>query len=79
MFTARQLKERMEQKPFRPFRIKMSNGETYDVKNHDAAFVLSNAIEVGIEQDLEGFALLTRRCALLHIASIEDIPTPQVA
>jgi hypothetical protein len=79
MFTARQLKERMEQKPFRPFHIKMSNGETYDVKNHDAAFVLSNAIEVGIEQDLEGFVLLTRRCDLLHIASIEDIPTPQVA
>jgi len=30
MFTAGQLKERMEERPFRPFRIKMSNGEIYE-------------------------------------------------
>jgi hypothetical protein len=74
MFTAKQLKERMNETPFKPFRIRMSNGEAYDVKTHDDAFVLSNAIEVGIEQDRDGFALLTRRLAILHIASIEDLP-----
>jgi hypothetical protein len=79
MFTAKQLKERMDETPFRPFRIRMSNGETYDIKNHDSAFVLSNAIEIGVEQDTEGFALLTRRCSILHIASIEDIPSKQAA
>jgi hypothetical protein len=79
MFTARQLKERMNETPFKPFRIRMSNGEAYDIKNHDAAFVLSNAIEAGIEQDREGFALLTRRLSILHIASIEDIPTVTAA
>ena len=40
MFTAKQLKERMNETQFRPFRIKMSNGELYDIKNHDDAFVL---------------------------------------
>jgi hypothetical protein len=79
MFTAKQLKERMNEAPFKPFRIKMSNGEAYDIKNHDDAFVLSNAIEVGIEQDQDGFALLTRRLSILHIASIEDIPTVTAA
>ncbi len=79
MFTAKQLKERMDETPFRPFRIRMSNGEAYDIKNHDSAFVLSNAIEVGVEQDTEGFVLLTRRCSILHIASIEDIPTTKAA
>jgi hypothetical protein len=79
MFTASQIKERLGEKPFRPFRIKMSNGEMYDIKNHDAAWVLRNAIEIGLDPDAEGFALKTRRCALLHIASIEDIPTPQAA
>ncbi len=79
MFTASQIKERLEEKPFRPFRIKMSNGETYDIQNHDAAWVLSNAVEIGIDSDAEGFALKTRRCAILHIASIEDIQTPKAA
>ena len=79
MFTAKQLKERLEQKPFRPFRIRMSNGEAYDVRNHDAAWILSNAIEIGLDQDAEGFVLNTTRCAILHIASVEDIPLPKAA
>lgn len=79
MFTAQQLKERMNEHPFRPFRIKMSSGDAYDVKNHDAAWVLRNAIEVGLDPDEEGLASLTRRCAILHIASIEDIPKPRAA
>ncbi len=78
MFTANQIKERLEEKPFRPFRIKMSNGEAYDVVNHDAAWVLSNAVEIGMELDAEGFALKTRRCAILHIATIEDMTTSKV-
>jgi len=40
---------------------------------------LSGAIEIGIDQDREGFVLNTRRCAILHIASIEDISAPQAA
>jgi hypothetical protein len=79
MFTPHQIKERLEEKPFRPFRIKMSNGESYDVANHDAAWVLRNAVEIGLDPDAEGFALKTRRCAILHIASIEDIPSSKAA
>ena len=79
MFTALQLKERMDEKPFRPFRIKMSSGDTYDVRNHDAAWVLRNAIEIGLDPDAEGLVSHTRRCAILHIASVEDIPTPKAA
>ena len=79
MFTAKQLKERMEQQPFRPFRIRMSNGESYDIPNHDSAWVLRDSVEIGLDPDAEGMVALTRRCAILHIASIEDIPTPKAA
>ena len=79
MFTANQLKERMEEKPFRPFRIKMSSGDSYDIRNHDGAWVLRNAIEIGLDPDAEGFVSHTRRCAILHIASIEDISTTKAA
>ena len=79
MFTAKQLKERMDQHPFRPFRIRMSNGESYDIPNHDSAWVLRDSVEIGLDPDAEGMVALTRRCAILHIASIEDIPTPKAA
>ena len=57
----------------------MSNGETYDIVNYDAAWVLRNAVEIGIDPDAEVLALKTRRWAILHIASIEDIPTTKAA
>ena len=79
MFTAGQIKKRLDERPFRPFRIRMSNGETYDVPHHDAAWILQNAVEIGLDPNAEGIALNTRRCAILHIARIEDIPTSKAA
>ncbi|HXT13861.1 MAG TPA: hypothetical protein VN873_20090 [Candidatus Angelobacter sp.] len=69
----------MEEKPFRPFRIRMSNDEVYDVPNHDAALVKRNVVEIGLDLDSNGIAENYRRCAILHIAGIEDIPSAQVA
>lgn len=77
MFTAKVLKERLDQKPFRPFRIRMSSGEAYDISNHDAAWVLRDSVEIGLDPDAEGMVSLTRRCSLLHIKSIEDISAPK--
>ena len=48
MFTARILKERLDRQPFHPLRIRMSNGESYDITNHDAAWVLRDSIEIGL-------------------------------
>ena len=80
MFTAKQLKDRMDRTPFRPFRIRMSSGESYDIPNHDAAWVLRDSVEIGLDPDAEGFVAYTRRCSILHIAVIEDIlPTSKAA
>ncbi len=79
MFTAKVLKERLDQKPFRPFRIKMSSGDAYDIANHDSAWVLRDSVEIGLDPDAEGMVSLTRRCSLLYIASIEDISAPKAA
>jgi hypothetical protein len=79
MFTASQIKTRLDETPFRPFRIRMSNGEVYEVPHHDAAWVLQNAIEIGLDPNAQGIALHTRRCSILHIVSLEDVPAPQTA
>lgn len=70
MITAVQLRERMNEIPFRPFRITLSDGR---------AFVKRNSIEVGVELDSRSFAAKYVECAILHITSIEDISTAQAA
>ena len=74
MVTAKQLRELMQAKPFRPFRIGLSDGTHYDITNHDGAFVGKNTIEVGLDFDPDGFAEYFARCSILHITKLEDIP-----
>ena len=73
MFTAAQIRELMEVKPFKPFRICMSDGRSYDVTNHDQALVGKNSVEIGMKPDAEGFAVYFSRCAIMHITRIEDL------
>jgi hypothetical protein len=73
MITALQLQERMKEDPFRPFRITLSDGRTFPVPNHDAAFVKRNSIIVGIDLDANSIAERSIECALLHITSVQDL------
>ena len=79
MITAMQLRERMNETPFRPFRITLSDGRSFSVPNHDVAFVKRNSILIGIELDSRSFAEKYVECAILHFTSIEDVPSAQPA
>jgi hypothetical protein len=79
MMTADHLRQRMNEQPFRPFRLTMSDGRSFEVPNHDVAFVKRNTIEVGTNLDADFWAQKYVECAILHITSIEDIPTPKAA
>ena len=79
MITARHLRERMQAQPFKPFRVCLSDGKTFDITNHDMAFVKSSTFEIGIELDAHGFAEHCAECAIPHITRIEDIPTAHAA
>ena len=79
MITAMQLRESMNETPFRPFRITLSDGRSFTVPNHDVALIKRNSIEIGIDLDSRSFAQKYVDCAILHITSIEDIPSAQPA
>ena len=74
MFTAKQIKDRMEEQPFKPFRLCMSDGKTFDITNHAAAIVKRHFVEVGIDLDPDGIAADFDRCAIIHITRIRDLP-----
>ncbi len=73
MFSAQQLKDRMNSQPFRPFRLCLSDGKTFDITKHDAAFVKRNAVEIGLDADPNGLAERFVECAIIHITRIEDL------
>jgi len=73
MITAEQIRELMRAKPFKPFRICLSDGSGYDITNHDMAMVGRNTVEVGVNPDAQGFAAHFARCSILHITKLEDL------
>lgn len=73
MITAKQIRELLQARPFRPFRICLSDGSHYDITNHDMAFVMKNFVEVGLNLDPDGFAEYAARCSILHITKLEDL------
>ena len=74
MITAKQIRELLDAKPFKPFRICLSGGTHYDITHHDMAWVMKNTVEVGLNVDPDGFAEYAARCSILHITKLEDIP-----
>jgi hypothetical protein len=79
MISALELRERRNARPFKPFRICMSDGKTYDTPSHDMFLVKLNAVEIGVELDAKGFAIRTASCAIDRIARIEEIPSTNAA
>jgi hypothetical protein len=80
MMTADTLRQRMREHPFRPFRLTLSDGRTFEVPNHDFALVKRNTIEIGVEmRDANSYAPKYVECAILHITSMEDIPATEAA
>jgi hypothetical protein len=79
MIRAIELKRRMEDQPFKPFRVCITDGKTYDITNHDSMFVKRNAVLIGIDVDANSLAERFVECAIIHITRIEDIVAAQAA
>jgi hypothetical protein len=64
--------------PFRPFRLTLTDGRTYDVNHPELAMVGRSTVTVGIpvpdEQEPVYDRLVT--VSLLHVMQIEPVDTP---
>ena len=55
--------------------LRLSGGKSYEVPNHDAAFVTQSKIEIGLDLNDKGIAKRSVYCAILHITQIEELQT----
>ncbi|HEU0011346.1 MAG TPA: hypothetical protein VFT34_16125 [Verrucomicrobiae bacterium] len=73
--TPQDISQLLERSPFVPFRLHLTNGQTFDVKHPDFVWVFRSRLELAVPAP--GDRRIMERAehiALLHIARIEDLP-----
>lgn len=63
-------------RPFRPFRICVSDGSACDITNHGMAIVERTTVDIGLDPDPDGIVERLARCAIMRIVKLEDLAQP---
>ncbi len=71
--TVKAFRELLSQRPFRPFRLVMSSGESYEVRHPEMAFLTRTDLLVGVDASEDGVPAEFRICSLLHVATVEPV------
>jgi hypothetical protein len=71
--TIQTYRELLSQRPFRPFRLMMSSGQSYEVRHPEMAMLTRSDLLVGVGESEEGVPSEFRICSLLHVATVEPI------
>ncbi len=71
--TVQAFRELLAQRPFKPFRLVMSSGQTYEVRHPEMAWLTRTSILVGIDGSEEGVPAEFKICSLLHVTAIEPL------
>jgi hypothetical protein len=63
--------------PFVPFRIHLTDGQTFDIFHPDQIIVLRGRVDIGVEPDVStGVVNRVEHCSLLHVVRVEELPSP---
>lgn len=72
MMTPARIKDLLQRKPFRPFRLFLSDGSKHDVPHPEFAWVFGDRVFIGLagkEADKD----VVKEWAILHITRVEDL------
>ena len=76
--TVQTLRDLLAARPFRPFRLVMSSGQTYEVRHPEMALLTRTSILVGVDVADDGVPAEFKICSLLHVTAIEPLnPSPR--
>jgi hypothetical protein len=71
--TVQTFRDLLSQRPFKPFRLVMSNGQTYDVRHPEMAWLTRSDILVGVDIADDGVPAHFKICSLLHVTAVEPL------
>jgi hypothetical protein len=73
--TQQELHEAARQQPFKPFRLVITTGATYDIRHPDLIMVGRRSVIIGITNDPNGTTYdRTFNVDLLHVVGMEELP-----
>ena len=78
VMDARTIKDMLDQRPFVPFCARMTDGDTWEVRHPEMAWVLRSRLFIALPSDNGDADELPERCvmcSLLHISSITPLQT----
>ena len=71
--TIQTFRDVLAKRPFRPFRIIMSSGMSYEVRHPEMAWLTKTDLLVGIGDEDDEVPAEFKMCSLLHITAIEPL------
>jgi hypothetical protein len=75
MFRSEEIQARLRERPFRPLRIRVSEGLQFDVHHPDLVLVGSRDLMIGFPgPGNPSIYDRVTRVALVHVVALEDIP-----
>lgn len=71
--TLQTFRDLLSQKPFKPFRLVMSSGESYEMRHPEMAMLTRTSIFVGTNVPDDGIPAEFKICSLLHVTAVEPL------
>ena len=71
--TVQTFRDLLNERPFKPFRLVMSSGQSYDVRHPEMAMLTRTDLLVGIDEADDGVPANFKICSLLHVSAVEPI------
>ena len=71
--TVQTFRDLLAARPFKPFRVVMSSGQSYEVRHPEVAFVTKTDLLVGIDVEDDGVPAEFKICSLLHVTAVEPL------
>ena len=70
----RDVRERLDKRPFEPFRICMTDGRAYDITHPELCMLGRTTVYVGIpDPKVKRIVMRVDQCALVHIVRFEEL------
>jgi len=73
--TVQTFQDLLRAQPFKPFRLVMSSGQTYEVRHPEMAWLTRTDILVGIDEADDGIPARFKICSLLHVTAVGPLTT----
>ena len=74
MITTARIKERLNERPFRPFRLHLSDGSKQEIPHPEFAWVFGTRIFIGLAAGVRTtYGDCVKEVASLHVTHLEDV------